>query len=137
MEFKAEVTRLRKQRCTRDRQLHKDLNKANTAIKRCLTFITEGDGDPGLVRDELRDLETRKQNLEQMRDAVHEDQTVELHPNVAELYRKKVTELQFLLIDETARSQAMDIVRSMIEHIEVHAGEVPGKPGVILVGALA
>ena len=137
VEFKAEVARLRKQRGTRDRQLHKDLNKVNTAIKRCLTFITEGDGDPGLVRDELRDLETRKQNLEQMRVAVHEDQTVELHPNVAELYRKKVTELQSLLIDETARSQAMDIVRSMIEHIEVHAGEKPGKPGVILVGALA
>ncbi len=90
-----------------------------------------------MVRDELRNLETRKQNLERMRDAVHEDQTVELHPNVAELYRKKVTELQSLLIDETARSQAMDIVRSMIEHIEVHAGEEPGKPGVILVGALA
>ena len=137
VEFKAEVARLRKQRGTRDRQLHKDLNKVNTAIKRCLTFITEGDGDPGLVRDELRDLETRKQNLEQMRVAVHEDQTVELHPNVAELYRKKVTELQSLLIDETARSQAMDIVRSMIEHIEVHAGEEPGKPGIILVGALA
>ena len=137
VEFKAEVARLRKQRGTRDRQLHKDLNKVNTAIKRCVTFITEGDGDPGLVRDELRDLEARKQNLEQMRVAVHEDQTVELHPNVAELYRKKVTELQSLLIDETARSQAMDIVRSMIEHIEVHAGEEPGKPGVILVGALA
>jgi site-specific DNA recombinase len=137
VEFKAEAARLRKQRGTRDRQLHKNLGKVNTAIKRCLTFITEGDGDPGLVRGELRGLEARKQGLERTMASAHEDQTVELHPNVAELYRKKVTELQSLLVDETARAQAMDIVRSMIDHIEVHAGEEPGKPGVVLVGALA
>ncbi len=40
------------------------LNKINSAIKRCLTFITEGDGDPGLVRDELKSLEARKDCLE-------------------------------------------------------------------------
>ena len=29
-----------------------------------MTFITEGDGDPGIVRDELRSLEARKRDLE-------------------------------------------------------------------------
>ena len=136
-EFKAEVARLRKQRGTRERQVQKDLNKVSTAIKRCLTFITEGDGDPGLVRDELRDLEVRKRDLERTINAVHEEQSVELHPNMADLYHKKVTELQSLLTDETARPQAMELIRSMIEHIEVHAGKERGKPDVILVGALA
>ncbi len=136
-EFKAEVARLRKQRGTRERQVQKDLNKVSTAIKRCLTFITEGDGDPGLVRDELRDLEVRKHDLERTINAVHEEQSVELHPNMADLYHKKVTELQSLLTDETARPQAMELIRSMIEHIEVHAGKERGKPDVILVGALA
>ena len=56
-EFKVEVDRLRKHRSTGERQAQKDLNKINNAITRCLKFITEGDGDPGLVRDELRDLE--------------------------------------------------------------------------------
>jgi len=46
------------------RKTQKYLNKINTAIKRCLTFITEGDGDPGLVRDELKSLEARKDGLE-------------------------------------------------------------------------
>ena len=137
VEFKAEVARLRKQRSTRERQVQKDLNKVNTAIKRCLTFITEGDGDPGLVRDELRTLEARKRDLERTLVANHEERAVELHPNMADLYRKKVTELQSLLTDETMRSQAMDVIRSMIERIEVHAGEERGKPDVILVGALA
>ena len=136
-EFKAEVARLRKQRGTRERQVQKDLKKVSTAIKRCLTFITEGDGDPGLVRDELRDLEVRKRDLERTINAVHEEQSVELHPNMADLYHKKVTELQSLLTDETARPQAMELIRSMIEHIEVHAGKERGKPDVILVGALA
>ena len=136
-EFKAEVARLRKQRGTINRQVQKDLNKVNTAIKRCLTFITEGDGDPGLVRDELRSLEARKRDLERASSTSLEERAIELHPNIADLYRKKVTQLQSLLTDETTHAQAMDVIRSIIKRIEVHAGEEPDQPQVILVGALA
>ncbi len=136
-EFKAEVIRLRKQRGTRERLVQKDVNKVNTAIKRCLAFITEGDGDPGLVRDELKSLEVRKRDLERQMLVADEDRNIEIHPNMAELYAKKVIELQSLLIDETARPQAMDIIRSMIDHIEIYAGSERGNPDVILSGALA
>jgi DNA invertase Pin-like site-specific DNA recombinase len=136
-EFKAELARLRQQRGTHERQVQKDMNKVSTAIKRCLTFITEGDGDPGLVRDELRALEARKRDLERMLAANYEERAVELHPNIADLYRKKVTELQSLLTDETAHPQAIEIIRSMVERIEVHKGKERGKPDVILIGALA
>ena len=107
------------------------MNKVNTAIKRCLTFITEGDGDPGLVRDELCTLESRKRDLENTRAGAHDEQAIEQHPNMADLYRKKVRELQILLADETARPQAMDLIRSMIGHIEVHVGPERSKPDVI------
>ena len=60
-EFKAELTRLRRRRGTRQRQHQKELNKVNGAIKRCLMFIREGDGPHGLVRDEIHELELRKQ----------------------------------------------------------------------------
>lgn len=136
-EFKAELARLRKQRGANERHVQKDLNKVNTAIKRCLTFITEGDGDPGLVRDELHDLEARKRDLERTLDAAHDDQAVEFHPNMADLYSAKVGKLQTLLTDETARPKAMDLIRSMIDHIEINAGTERGNPEVILVGALA
>ncbi len=136
-EFKAEVNRLQKERGARDRQLQRDLSKVNNAITRCLKFITEGDDDPGLVRDELRDLEVRKRDLERALAVTREERMIAPHPNMAELYRRKVAELQSLLTDETARPQAMEIIRSMIERIEVHAGEERGKPDVILVGALA
>ena len=136
-EFKVELARLRKQRGAHERHVQKDLNKVNTAIKRCLTFITEGDGDPGLVRDELRILEARKRNLENTLSDVHNDRAIDLHPNMADLYRKKVSELHSVLADETARPQAMDLIRSMIDHIEIHVGTERGRPDVILVGALA
>jgi len=136
-EFKAELARLRKQRGAQERNVQKDLNKVNTAIKRCLTFITEGDGDPGLVRDELRNLEARKRDLELNLAATNDEQAVEPHPNMAELYAKKVSELQTLLIDENARPQAMDLIRSMVDRIEIHVGTERGNPEVILVGALA
>ena len=117
--------------------MQKDLNKVNTAIKRCLTFITVGDGDPGLVRGELHDLEVRKRNLERTLDTMHDNHTVEIHPNMADLYHKKVIELQSLLTDEATRPQAMEIIRLMIERIEVSKGQERGKPDVVLVGALA
>ena len=136
-EFKAEIIRLRKQRGSHERQAQKELNKVNRAIKRCLSFITEGDGDPGLVRDELRSLEGRKKDLELSLAADHREQEVELHPNIAELYGRKVAELQSLLTDETSRPQAMELIRAMIDRIEVHKGEERGKPEVILIGALS
>ena len=136
-EFKAEIVRLRKQRGSHERQVQKELNKANRAIKRCLNFITEGDGDPGLVRDELRSLEDRKHTLERTLAATHQEHEVELHPNIAELYGRKVTELKTLLTDESSRPQAMELIRSLIERIEVHKGEERGNPEVILIGALS
>ena len=56
---------------------------------------------------------------------------------MAELYRKKVTGLRSLLSDETARPEAMDLIRSMIVRIEVIEGTERSRPDVTLVGALA
>ena len=59
------------------------------------------------------------------------------HPNIAELYRRKVQDLQTLLEDESSRPQAMEIMRSMVDRIEVSPGTKRGEPEVLLVGALA
>jgi site-specific DNA recombinase len=135
--FKAEVTRLRKERGSRDRQVQKDLNKIHVSIRRCMTFITEGDGDPGIVRDELRSLEARKRDLERTLGASLGNSSVEVHPNIGELYAKKVGELPALLTDDATRPQAMDIIRSLIDRIEVTEGAERGKPDIVLAGALA
>ena len=48
-EFKAELNRLSKQGGIHERPIQKGINKVNAAIKRCLNYIIQGDGDPGLV----------------------------------------------------------------------------------------
>ncbi len=136
-EFNAEITRLRQSKNTQSRQIQKDLNRVNASIKRCIAFITGGDEDPGLVRDELKDLEVRKQSLERQLSTSADDRMIQSHPNMANLYRKKVKELQSLLTDDATRPEAMEIIRSMIERIEVHDSGRRGDPDVILVGALA
>ena len=129
--------RLQKQKNSTDRQTQRDLNKVNTAIKRCLTFITEGDGDPGIVRTKLKDLEVRKRDLEKNLTQSLDALTIETHPNLPDLYARKVEDLRSLLEDETARPQAAEIIRSMIDRIEVSECAKKGEPQVLLVGALA
>ena len=85
----------------------------------------------------MRDLEARKQRLERELGAKGEALAIDIHPNVAELHRRKVMELQTLLGDEMTRTEAMDAIRSMVERIEVRAGARRGAAEVTLVGALA
>ena len=56
---------------------------------------------------------------------------------MADLYRKKVGELQTLLMTTESRTRAMELIPSLIERIEVIPGKKRGNPDVNLVGALA
>ena len=135
--YREEVERLRRASTKDGSRLQKELAKVQRGIDRCLAYITDGDGDPGSVRGSLKELENRKRVVErQLREAGAESK-VELHPNVAEHYRRKVIELQTLFSDDATRPQAMEIVRSLIDHVSVHRGETRGKPDVILAGTLA
>jgi site-specific DNA recombinase len=136
-EFKREAERLRKGRGITGRQLAKELQQVERGIKRSLEFILGGDGDPGSVRDQLRGLEERKRQLASELEASQHTGQVELHPNLADLYRRKVTELKNILNDETTRPQAVDIIRSLIDHIEIIPGQKRGQCEIVVVGALA
>jgi site-specific DNA recombinase len=102
-----------------------------------LDFITGGDGDPGSVRDELQRLEVRKREIGADLKTQKGDMEVALHPNLPDLYRRKVTRLQQLLADDATRTQAVEIIRALIDRIEVYPGQERGQCEVIIVGALA
>ena len=53
------------------------------------------------------------------------------------LYRRKVGQLVLLLEDHDLRFEAMEAIRSLIDHIEVHPGNKRGDCSLVLVGALA
>ena len=136
-EFKRELERLRRERGTAGRQLTRELQLVERGIKRCLEFILGGDGDPGSVRDQLRELENRKREIAFELDASQATSGIELHPNLPELYRRKVAELNHILHDEATRPQAVDIVRSLIDKIEITPGKMRGQCEIVVVGALA
>ena len=88
-EFKRELTRLRKEGHGASRRLLKELQQVERGIKRCLDFITGGDGDPGSVRDQLRRLEARKREIQVDLKAQQGDMEIAIHPNLPDLYRQK------------------------------------------------
>ncbi|MEX2167498.1 MAG: hypothetical protein WD852_10865 [Methyloceanibacter sp.] len=100
-----------------------------------MDFITGGDGDPGSVRDQLRRLEARKREIAADLKVQQGDMEITIHPNLPDLYRRKVSRLQRLLDDEETRSQAVEIIRSLIDRIEVHPGQERGHCEAIIVGA--
>ena len=136
-EFKRELTRIRKERHGASRNLLKELQQVERGIKRCLDFITGGDGDPGSVRDQLRGLEARKREITADVKAQQGDMDIAIHPNLPDLYRRKVAKLQQILGDEVIRPQAVEIIRSLIDRIEIHPGKERGHCEVVVVGALA
>ena len=137
-EFKREVARLRKEGDGANRRLLKELQQVERGIKRCLDFITGGDGDPGSVRDELQRLDSRKREIEADLRARPGHAEITIHPNLPELYRRKVAALQEMLQDdEMARPGVVGIVRSLIDRIEIHPAQRRGQCEILLVGALA
>jgi site-specific DNA recombinase len=94
-------------------------------------------GDPGSVRDQLRQLESRKREIAADLKAQPRDTEIAIHPNLPDLYRRKVARLQEVLGDEATRPQAVEIIRSLLDRIEVRPGQERGHCEVIIVGALA
>lgn len=135
--FREEVQRLRHSRKDNSPTLQKELEKVTRSIDRALSFILEGDGDPGSIRAKLKELEARKRDLERQLTQADPTPTLEIHPNLGELYRRKVEELGAVLSDEASRPQAMEIIRSLVQRIEVAPGGTRGKASVTLYGALA
>jgi hypothetical protein len=53
------------------------------------------------------------------------------------LYRRKVANLHQVLQDETTRQEPVEIIRSLIDRIEIRPGPARGRCEVAVVGALA
>ena len=135
--FRAEVERQRRSRTDNRPALQRELEKVSRSIDRALAFILEGDGDPGSVRHKLKELEARKRDLERQLSMASPTPTLEIHPNLGELYRRKVQEMNHLLLDGATRPQAMENIRSLVQRIEVAPGAKRGQASVTLYGALA
>ena len=71
------------------------------------------------MNDRMRQLEAEREALQKAEEAVETAPAVVVHPNLAKLYRRRVTDLEKLLADPELGSEAMDLIRSVITEITV------------------
>jgi site-specific DNA recombinase len=118
-EFYAEINRQR-----RDAELllgskRRELEEIRRKLDGLIEAIAEGFRAPGL-QAKLDELEEHKTRLQSEIDGTPVD-TPRLHPNVAEIYRKRVGSLQDALADPATKTEAIEILRGLIERIAVGA----------------
>ena len=85
----------------------------------------------------LEELESQKRALTRELSLQTEEDKIVLHPNIGELYARKIGDLNSLLQNDTTKHQATEIIRSLIEKIVVSPNGQRGKSDVIIHGALA
>ena len=138
-EVQAELQRLQGSREKDESKLRRELSDLERGLARCLEFILSGDGALESVRAKLNELENDKERLQaELANIDTALPSVEIHSNVPELHRRKVSALAGLLTDDQARPEAMEAIRSLVDRIEVgpHQAE-RGACTVTLIGALA
>ena len=135
--FFEETIRLRRDRNRQRQTYRKELTKVQRPIDRCLDFIINGDGAMDTVRQKFSDLEYSTANLLRSIEQDTPPTKVEPHPNVGQLYQRRVEQLNLLLKDESSQLEAITIIRSLIDRIEITPGEKRGDPQIQLIGGLA
>jgi site-specific DNA recombinase len=116
----------------------KKLKELQQAVDRFLDRIEKGTDTPA-SNTRLVELDQEKIQLEKELKSEEVDRKVmELHPNLGKIYDKKVKSLQESLnSNETRRREAAQIIRSMVDKIEVHPGDGRGEVKIDIRGDLA
>ncbi len=112
-----------------------ELEKLERERKKIVQSIL--DGVPGdLLKEDASRINDRKIALERILDST-EEQPVLLHPNMAKRYRTQVAELIDSLNSEEHRTEASEIVRSLVDRIVLTPSEDRDHPIIDLEGDLA
>ena len=132
--FIEESNRLNHERRANEAVDRHRLEKARKAAKGILTMIEEGEYTPGMV-GRLRELENEVAAIEAVMAEAPRD-VPDIHPNVAELYRRKVERLTEALGNPDNRTEAATALRALIEKIVITPTERRSEHHVRLFGDL-
>jgi site-specific DNA recombinase len=95
--------------------------EALTRTERDLARLVQAllDGVPAsAVREKMAELESRRDAL-RGRLAAGEDSGIYIHPNMADYYRTQIADLRMALTESDRRMEAAQIVRKLIDRIEL------------------
>ena len=132
-EYHRELNRLAATQDAQRAQLGTELARTKRSLHQLIEAIKAG--VPGSsIKDEIGELEQRRSEIEAKLAAAPAPK-LRLHPNLAELYRRRVADLADALNGETMRSEATAAMRGLIE--EIRLVPVDGKLRIELFGELA
>jgi site-specific DNA recombinase len=117
-EFHSEVNRLRIEATGEAKSKRAELERIERRIGRIVELITEDDAPLRAMKQELVNLEARQLIL-QHEIATDEAPAPLIHPNLAEVYRRRVERLHEALNNPTTRDEAFELIRSLIEEIRL------------------
>ena len=132
-EYTREINRLRAEASAIHAQSKQRLDDINRRVANIVDAIAGGRSGTALL-DKLEALESEKVELEANK-SHPAPEPVRLHPNIAEHYVTKVSDLRNYLNKENARREATQILRSLVDEIRLHT--IDGKLQIELIGDLA
>ncbi len=136
-DYVAELNAANRDRGQRQAILERERTRLDRQIRNTLELIKDGTGTRSMVV-ELRAMEDRQDQLKaEIEEAAEGEAVPALHPNLAQIYRAQVEELEAALTDPGTAATAMGALRSVVDAIVVHPGERRGEVRVDLRGDLA
>ena len=119
-EYHRAYTELRDSTARRRADLTKRLAKLKTDIKRAVAAVMENPRSKAL-QAQLGELEDQQDEIEAALGNLEPPPTIELHPNVGEVYRRKIRDLKAALdqADDDSRAEAYQAIRELVEKVVI------------------
>jgi hypothetical protein len=117
-EFHREVNRLRSEENASVDGQRAELARIERRIGKLVELITDDDAPVKALKTELKSLEGRQGELERAL-AVATAPAPLIHPNLAEVYRRRVAALHEALHEPASRDEAFDVIRTLIDGVRL------------------
>jgi site-specific DNA recombinase len=133
-EFTCEMNRLRMERRASLSSAKREVERIGTRIKKLLDLMLDDEIAVDEGKTEIKALDARRKGLQAQLETADEPPPL-LHPEMAELYRQKVTKLAQALKHPETRTEATEALRGLIDAIVMTPAE--GALSIELKGNLA
>ncbi len=110
----------------------KALEKIERGIAGIMAAIEDGMYQPAM-KDRMEELERQKADVLARMEQAPED-VPDIHPNIAEIYKAKVTQLSEALADPELRDQAAEAFRALVDEVVLEPGDKRGEVNATLRG---
>ena len=110
----------------------KALEKIERGIAGIMAAIEDGMYQPAM-KDRMEELERQKADVLARMEQAPED-VPDIHPNIAEIYKAKVTQLSEALADPELRDQAAEAFRALVDEVMLEPGDKRGEVNATLRG---